>query len=92
MIWRGYNDFTYFTCQRCERKQPLEQMEWDSGLLVCTMYCGGRDKMIRGALEMAWAREASQDRRELVPDQKLLNPRDVWDQLNQISASAGSFD
>ena len=90
MILRGYCEFTYHTCQRCQRKVPLSECEWDGGLLVCRTY-GCKDGAINGSLELRWAREASQDRNELVPDPKLINPVDPLVQLETISASAGTY-
>lgn len=90
MIWRGECEFTYTTCQRCQRKVPLSECEWDVGLLVCRTY-GCKDVAANGSLELRWAREASQDRNELVPDPKLINPVDPLTQLETISASAGTY-
>lgn len=89
MIWRGYCDFTYFTCQRCQQKYPIEMMEWDNGLLVCEERC--QDRAVNGAAENAWAKAASQDRQELVPDPKLIHPVDPMTQVETIPASAGAY-
>ncbi len=89
MIWRGFCDFTYFTCQRCNRKMPLSLMEWDNGLLVCSDTC--KDGAILGSLEYNWAVEASRDRQELVPDPKLIHPVDPSTQLPTLPASSGSY-
>lgn len=89
MIWRGFCDFTYFTCQRCNRKMPLSLMEWDNGLLVCSDTC--KDGAILGSLEFNWAVEASRDRQELVPDPKLIHPVDPGTQLPTLPASSGVY-
>jgi hypothetical protein len=90
MIWRGYEDYTYGVCQRCQRKCPLSLMKWDAGLLVCTVY-GCKDRDINGSFELRMARELSKDRRELVPDPKLYNPTDVLSQMEHVSARAGTY-
>lgn len=90
MIWRGYCDFTYTTCSRCERKVPLEYCVWDGGYLVCTIY-GCHDRSVNGAFEYAVSQEASRDRQELTPDPKLVHPIDVSLQIRQISAAAGNY-
>jgi hypothetical protein len=69
---------------------PLEDCSWDNGLLVCNMY-GCKDRNVNGAFEMAETREVARDRQELVPDPKLINPTDPIEQLNHISASAGTY-
>ena len=88
MIWRGYMDHVYFTCQRTNRKWPLSDMSWDNGLLVCNDV---KDGAIVGSLEYNWAVEASRDRRELVPDEKLIHPVDPSTQLPTLPASSGSY-
>jgi len=92
MIWRGYMEYTYVTCARCERKVPVEMCEWDAGLLVCTNEVYGcKDVSINGALELRWAREVVLDRQELVPDPKMVNPVDVASQMENIPASSGTY-
>lgn len=86
MIWRGYCDHTYFTCQRTGRKWPLSDMSWDNGLIVCN---DERDGAINGSFEMRMQREASKDRQELVPDPKLIHPVDPFTQLDTLPANAG---
>lgn len=89
MIWRGFCDHVYVTCQRCERKVPISECEWNGGYLVCRIYdCV--DRNINGAFEVAVSMEASRDRQELVPDPKLVNQVDVQSQIQHISASAGA--
>lgn len=88
MIWRGYGDYTYGTSMRTNYKWPLEDMSWDNGLLVCNWE---RDGAINGSFEFRTAIEASRDRRELVPDPKLINPVDPSQQLFVLSASAGGL-
>jgi len=93
MRWRGFGDYTYTTCARCQRKVPIADCAWDAGLLVCTdsLY-GCKDKAINGSFEFREAREVSRDRQELVPDPKLIHPVDVSAQLENLPASAGTFD
>jgi hypothetical protein len=89
MIWRGYLDYVYYTCQRCNRKWPLSDMSWDNGLLVCNALC--RDRTVLGAVELAQAKEASRDRQELVPDPKLIHPVDPRVQIETVPASSGTY-
>jgi len=93
MIFRNYCEVVYHTCQRCQRKVPIADCAWDAGLLVCTdsLY-GCKDKAINGSFEFREAREASRDRQELVPDEKLIHPVDVSAQLENLPASAGTYD
>jgi hypothetical protein len=87
MILRGFCENTYFTCQRCGQKWPLSDMSWDNGLLVCNERC--KDVAINGSFEYRMATEASKDRQELVPDEKLIHPVDPFTQLDTLPASAG---
>ena len=87
MIWRGYNDYTYYTCMRCQQKYPMEMMSWDAGLLVCIPRCKDRD--VNGSFEFEMARQCSIDRKELTPDPKLVSPTDVLFQIEHVSARAG---
>lgn len=89
MIWRGYEEYTYWTCQRCQQKYPISMMAWDAGLLVCVPRC--KDQAINGSFEYRSAKECSRDRQELVPDPKLLQPTDVTLQIETISAAAGIY-
>jgi hypothetical protein len=88
-LWRSYCEVTYFTCMRCQVKWPIEDMAWNAGLLVCLRRC--YDRNVNGAFEMAEVREVTRDRQELVPDPKLVHPKDVLDDINHISASAGTY-
>jgi hypothetical protein len=90
MIWRGYLDYVYTTCGRCQRKVPIGECEWDDGILVCRVY-NCKDVAINGAFEYRVAQECSKDRQELQPDPKLINPVDPASQIETISARAGGF-
>lgn len=90
MIWRGYLENTYTTCARCQRKVPIGLCQWDNGLLVCTVY-GCLDRLINGSFEYAYTLEASRDRQELHPDEKLIRPEDVDLQIGRVAASAGTY-
>jgi hypothetical protein len=93
MRWRGFLDYTYTTCARCQRKVPIESCSWDAGLLVCNSELYGcKDQAINGSFELREAREASRDRQELVPDEKLIHPVDVSQQLENLPASAGYYE
>lgn len=92
MKWRGYAEFTYVTCGRCQRRVPVELARWDSGRLVCTseaFNCADRD--IIGSKELRWAREASLDTREWQPHPKIVNPTDIRMDIEHVSANAGSY-
>jgi hypothetical protein len=89
-FWRSYCEVTYTTCSRCQRKVPIEDCEWDAGLLVCKMY-GCKDRDVNGSFEYAMAQEAARDRQELVPDPKLVHPDDVLPQVQHVSARAGTY-
>lgn len=89
MIWRGFCTYTYFTCMRCQQKFPVEQMSWDNGLLVCNERC--KDHAINGSFEYRMQREASQDRQELVPDPKIVQPVDPLTQIDTLPATAGVY-
>ena len=90
MIWRGYKDYVYFTCQRTGAKWPLEDMSWDNGLLVRN---DEKDQAINGAFELRMAREAERtaDTQELQPDPKIYSPGDPLEQLDSLPASAGVY-
>lgn len=90
MIFRGYCEFVYTTCGRCQRKVPISECAWDNGILVCKVY-NCKDVAINGSLEMRWARECSQDRQELQPDPKLVNPVDPSMQIENVPATSGGF-
>lgn len=85
----------YFTCGRCQHKVPIEKMEWDAGRLVCAkssgLYCSA-DGAINGSLELRWAKEASINKHEREPEQRLINVTDPATQLEgQIPASSGVY-
>jgi hypothetical protein len=71
---------------RTGRKWPIEDMSWDNGLLVCN---DEKDEAINGSFEYRIAIEASKDRRELVPDEKLINPVDPFSQIDSLPANIG---
>jgi hypothetical protein len=88
VIWRGFNEHVYYTCQRTGRKWPLSDMSWDNGLLVCN---DEKDVAINGSFEFRVAQEASRDRQELVPDEKIIHPIDPFTQLDTLPATAGIY-
>jgi hypothetical protein len=90
MIYRNYCEVVYTTCGRCQQKVPISDCDWDNGLLVCRIN-GCKDNAINGSLELGWAREASRDRNELVPDPKLINPVDPGIQILHLPASSGTW-
>lgn len=65
----------YFVCQRCGSTQPLSEMRWQNGLLLCNQYrCV--DTAIIGKRDIDVARAISVYRHELEPDPKLVTPID----------------
>ena len=88
MIWRGYMDYVYGTCNRTNYKWPIEDMSWDNGLLVCNWAVDGA---ILGSFEYNMAIEAQKDTHELQPDPKLIHPIDPRTQLNALPATSGSY-
>jgi hypothetical protein len=88
MILRGCGDYVYFTSMRTNRKWPVEDMAWDNGLLVANHE---KDGAINGSFEFRMAIEAQRDRRELVPDHKIINPTDPSQQLFNLPASSGGL-
>ena len=90
MIWRGYLEYTYTTCSRCQRKVPISMCQWDNGLLVCKVYdC--LDRLINGTFEFGVVNQAKLDRLELRPDEKLTHPEDVMLQIQRVGANAGQL-
>lgn len=65
--------YVYQVCQRCGCTQPLSEMRWQNGILVCNTY-NCVDTAIIGSRDMAVARAVSQWRHELEPDPKLTIP------------------
>jgi hypothetical protein len=66
----------YHICSRCGTWQPLGEMRWQNGILVCfTNHCvdGGVSPII-GSRDINVARQASIYRHELEPDPKLVSP------------------
>lgn len=65
----------YEVCQRCGSTQPLSEMQWQNGILVCRTYkCV--DTAIIGKRDIDVARAISVYRHELEPDPKLVTPVD----------------
>jgi len=89
LILRNYCEVVYTTCSRCGQKWPIDDCSWDSGSLVCNYRC--KDGAINGSLEFNWAKQASQDRNELVPDPKLIHPVDPRTQIETLPASSGTY-
>ena len=68
----------YHTCARCGCYQPLGEMRWQNGILVCHTYkCvdGGISPII-GSRDLNVARQVAIYRHELEPDRKLVSPVD----------------
>jgi hypothetical protein len=75
-LWRGYQTNIYHQCQRCGRRQPLDTMQWQGGLLICTV-TDCVDGAIVGSRDVAVAKQVSINRKELTPEKKLYEPRSV---------------
>lgn len=72
-LWRSTRTNVYHECQRCGWRQPLTQMRWQNGLLVCTQNrCV--DTAIIGKRDIDVARAVAVYRHELEPDPKLVSP------------------
>lgn len=72
-LWRSQRTNVYHICQRCGVRQPLANMVWQNGLLVCTNNkCW--DTAIVGSRDLAVSRAMELWRHELEPDQKLTAP------------------
>jgi hypothetical protein len=65
----------YHECQRCGTSQPLSDMRWQNGIIVCHTYACV-DTSIIGSRDLAVAKALAIPRDELVPDKKLTNPED----------------
>ncbi len=63
----------YHTCDRCGSWQPLSEMRWQNGILVCSQYdCV--DRAIIGKRDIDVVRAIQIYRHELEPDVKLTLP------------------
>jgi hypothetical protein len=63
----------YEVCQRCGATQPLSEMKWQNGILICSTY-NCVDKAIIGSRDIAVAKAIEVYRHELEPDPKMTNP------------------
>ena len=62
---------------------PLARMVWQLGILVCDVYdC--IDTAVIGSHELAVAREVGLDRHELQPDPKLIQPKDPYQDIEDV--------
>lgn len=63
----------YHTCDRCGSDQPLSDLRWQNGILVCSQYrCV--DTAIIGKRDIDVTRAIQVYRHELEPDVKLTLP------------------
>lgn len=63
----------YGVCQRCGTSEPLAEMRWQNGILICSTYrC--IDTAIIGSRDLAVSKAVSIDRHELQADPKLTTP------------------
>lgn len=63
----------YATCQRCGTDEPLAEMRWQDGMLLChTNRCV--DTAIIGSRDIAVAKAVAINRHELEADPKLTTP------------------
>jgi hypothetical protein len=73
----------YHTCQRCGADQPLSDMRWQNGILVCNTYrC--IDKAIIGSRDIAVSRAIEVYRHELEVDPKLTSPIERKNDLMEV--------
>jgi hypothetical protein len=74
-LWRSQQQNVYHICQRCGVRQPLGRMKWQNGILVCDANnCD--DTAVVGVRDMNVARAIAVDRKEMLPDRKLVDPTD----------------
>lgn len=73
MPLRGYMTNVYHTCSRCGTRRILADMRWQNGILVCN-WSGCVDTAIVGSRDLNVAREVAVNRKEMQPDEKLVNP------------------
>lgn len=84
-LWRSQRRNVYQFCMRCGFRQPLSQMIWQRGLLVCkNTDC--IDRWVIGAHELFIARALSgiSDTTEAQPVAKLTEPTLAADDEEQI--------
>lgn len=72
-LYRSQRTNVYHECQRCGTRQPLANMQWQNGILICNQN-NCVDTAIVGSRDLAVARAVSVWRHELEPDPKLVNP------------------
>ena len=58
---------------RCGRRQPLAEMQWQNGLLICQV-TNCVDTAIIGSRDIAVAKAVAINRHELEPDPKITTP------------------
>lgn len=72
-LWRSQQTNVYETCMRCGRRQPLSEMDWQNGILICRV-TDCLDTAIVGSRDLAVSKAVAIDRKELTPDPKLVHP------------------
>lgn len=63
----------YHNCMRCGTDEPMSEMVWQNGILVCRTY-NCNDKAIIGKRDIDVARAVAVNRHELEPDPKITTP------------------
>lgn len=84
--WRSRGENVYHFCMRCGLRQPLAQMVWQRGLLVCkSTNC--IDRWVVGFRELAVAKALAgiANTTEAQPVQKLTEPALAADDEEQIT-------
>jgi hypothetical protein len=82
-LWRSQRVNVYHRCMRCDTRQPLSNMIWQNGILICA-HNKCVDTAIVGSRDIRVAREVGVWRHELEPDPKLVNPTSRKDDLLDV--------
>lgn len=82
-FWRAQHKHVYHFCARCGFRQPLSKLQWQNGILVCSV-TNCVDKAIVGSRDINVARAVQVYRHELEPDAKLTNPTERRVDVNDI--------
>lgn len=82
-LYRGIRQNVYHHCGICGTRQKLDDMVWQNGVLRCSANrCVS--KAIVGSRDINVAREIAIDRHELEPHDKLVNPVDRKNDMNDV--------
>jgi hypothetical protein len=81
VAYRGHRNFKqvqYHYCARCGSRVPIQEMQWQRGLLLCKQWdCvdyGNHGNYLTGQREANIGRVLEIPSRELQPNEKLMTP------------------